>query len=98
MKYKLHYHPQVIKVLSVYRQSCPGMAGIDDIYEMSNESGVHQMVWCHSDHGVAVPGSGDLRTSRVSGPYQQQHGVVYFATSTPTPLPHPHTAPYDTSQ
>ena len=51
MKYKLQYHPQVIKVLSVYRQSCPGMAGIDDIDEMSNESGVHQMVWCHSDHG-----------------------------------------------
>ena len=41
MKYNLQYHPQVIKVLSVYRQSCPGMAGIiDDIDEMSNVSRV----------------------------------------------------------
>ena len=85
MKYKLQYHPQVIKVLSVYRQSCPGMAGIiDDIDEMSNESGVHQMVWCHSDHGVVVPGSGDLRTSRVSRLYHPQLGAVYHASSTLT--------------
>ena len=84
MKYKLQYHPQVIKVLSVFRQSCPGMAGIDDIYEMSNESGVHQMVWCHSDHGVVVPGSGDLRTFRVSRFYHPQLGAVYHASSTLT--------------
>ena len=57
---------------------------------------LHSIMLWDSDHGVAVPGSDELQTSKVSGYYHQQYGVTFFVTSTPTPLSHLHIEPYDT--